>query len=54
MSNEREISQTRDFAELRRVSGVQDMGRPFILFLERHPESINILRANIENVQVPG
>ena len=53
-SNERDVSQTRAFAELRRVSSVQDMGRPFILLLGRDPESINILRANIENVQVSG
>ena len=53
-SNDRGLSQTRAFAELRRVSSVQDMGRPFIPFLGREPESINILRANIENVQISG
>jgi hypothetical protein len=47
-SNEHGISQVKAFAELPRVSSVQDMGRPFILFLGRGPESINILRANIE------
>ncbi len=46
-SSESGISQTRSLAELRRVSSLQDMGAPFILFLGRDPESINNLRANI-------
>jgi hypothetical protein len=43
--NDRGILQARPFAELRRVLNVQDMGRPFIPFLGRGPELINILRA---------
>ena len=32
---------------------VTDMGAPFIPSLERDPESIEKLRANVENVQIP-